>query len=76
MSLSVSVSLSLDGKTIKICTHVITDNVTYISSVCIHKNYFPKAFKQAKVIPIYKSGDNKGPSNYGPISVLSVLSNL
>ena len=56
------------------CAHVITETITYIYKLCIDKNYFPKAFKQAKVISIYKSGDNKDPSNYRPISVLSVLS--
>ena len=35
---------------------------------------FSKAFKQAKFIPIYKSGNRKDPSNYRPISVLSVIS--
>ena len=64
----------LDGKIIKMSAHVITETVTYIYNLCIDKNYFPKAFKQAKVIPIYKSGDNKDPSNYRPISILSVLS--
>ena len=63
----------LHGKIIKTCAHVITETVTYIYNLCIDKNYFPKAFKQSKVIPIYKSGDNKDPSNYRPISVLSVL---
>ena len=64
----------LDGKIIKMSAHVITETVTYIYNLCIDKNYFPKAFKQAKVIPIYKSGDNKDPSNYRPISILSLLS--
>ena len=64
----------LDGTIIKMSAHVITETVTYIYNLCVDKNYFPKAFKQAKVIPIYKSGDNKDPSNYRPISILSVLS--
>ena len=64
----------LDDKIIKMCLHVIAETVTDIYNLCIDKNYFPKAFKQAKVIPIYKSGDNKDPSNYRPISILSVLS--
>ena len=64
----------LDGKIIKMSAHVITETVNYIYNLCIDKNCFPKAFKQAKVIPIYKSGDNKDPSNYRPISILSVLS--
>ena len=37
----------LDGKIIKMCAHVITETVTYIYNLCIDKNYFPKAFKQA-----------------------------
>ena len=47
---------------------------TYIYNLCIDKHYFAIAFKQAKVIPLYKSGDNTDPSNYRPISILSVLS--
>ena len=34
---------------------------------------FPNAFKIAKVIPLYKSGDSANPSNYRPISIVSVL---
>ena len=64
----------LDGKIIKMSAHVITETVTCIYNLCIDENHFPKAFKQAKVIPNYKSGDNKDPSNYRPISILSVLS--
>ena len=38
------------------------------------KSTFPTAFKMAKVIPLYKSGDSANPSNYRPISIVSVLS--
>ena len=41
--------------------------------MCIDKNHFPLQFKQAKVIPIFKSGDPQTPSNYRPISILSWL---
>ena len=43
-------------------------------NLCIDKNCFPSKFKQAKVVPIYKSGDTADPSNYRPISILSFLS--
>ena len=56
------------------CAHVITDTVTHIYTLCIDKKYFPKSYKQAKVIPIYKSGDNEDLSNSIPISDPSVLS--
>ena len=64
----------LDGKINKVCAPVITDTLTYIYSICIDKHYFPKAFKQATVIPIYKSGERKDPSDYRAISLLSVIS--
>jgi hypothetical protein len=64
----------LDGKILKIAAPFITDSLTYIYNLCIDKSYFPNVFKQAKVIPLYKSGDTSNPSNDRPISVLSNLS--
>ena len=65
----------LDGKIIKLCAPVITDTLTYIYSICTDKHYFPKGFKRAKVIPIYKLGGRKDLSNYRLISIISVISN-
>ena len=42
----------LDGNIIELCAPVITDALTYIYTLCIDINCFPKAFKQAKVIPL------------------------
>ena len=41
-----------------------------------NENTFPSAFKKAKVIFLYKSGNTNSanPSNYRPISIASVLS--
>ena len=48
-----------------------------IYNFCISNSYFPNAFKLAKVIPIPKSGkDERLPSNYRPISLLSSLGKL
>ena len=44
-----------------------------VCGLCIDKNYFPKAFKRATVIPVSKSGDNKDPANKRPISIMSAL---
>ena len=65
---------NLDSKIIKLSAPVITETLTYVYNLCIDKNYFPLIFKQAKVIPLFKSGDTSNPSNYRPISILSILS--
>ena len=45
------------------------------SAACVLSFYHSTPLhKQAKIIPTYKSGDYKNPSNYRPISILSVLS--
>lgn len=41
-----------------------------------HSGVFPKEFKLAEVIPIYKNGDRDCVNNYRPISILSTLSKL
>ena len=64
----------IDGKILKSSAPVIAESLMYIYNLCIDNNYFPAAFKEAKVIPIYKSDDPSDPSNFRPISVLPVLS--
>ena len=66
----------LDTKILRLAAPIITNSLTYVFNLCIMKNTFPNAFKIAKVIPLYKSGDSVNPSNYRPISILSVLSKL
>ena len=64
----------LDGRILKLSSLVIANSLTYLYNLCIDKNCFPFKFKRAKVIPVHKSGDSSSPSNYRPISILSVLS--
>ena len=63
----------LDTKILRLAAPVITNSLTYVFNVYIKKSTFPNAFKIAKVIPLYKSGDRSNPSNYRPISIVSVL---
>ena len=48
--------------------------VSKLFNCCLTNGYFPKVFKNAKVIPILKNGkDPKNPTSYRPISILSKL---
>ena len=64
----------LDIKILKIAAPVVSEHLTYIYNLCIDKCYFPQAFKDAKIIPLFKSGTPTDPCNYRPISILSTLS--
>ena len=59
----------IDGKILRLSAPFIADTITYIYNLIIKKNKFPKVFKEAKAIPLYKSGDKSEPSNYRPISI-------
>jgi hypothetical protein len=65
---------NIDSKILKISAPIIADSLTFIYNQCIAKNHFPLMFKQSKIVPLHKSGDKKDPSNYRPISLVSILS--
>jgi hypothetical protein len=64
----------IDNRILKLSAPIITDSLTYIYNLCLSRSYFPSFLKQAKVIPIHKSGSTGDPNNYRPISILSALS--
>ena len=54
----------------------IADPLTHIFNRSILSGIFPKQMKIAKVIPLYKKGDDLDTGNYRPISLLSSLSKI
>src|SRR2546425_2853098 len=50
--------------------------LTYIYNLSLYTGIVPIRFKIAKVIPIFKKDDEKIPSNYRPISLLSVFNKI
>lgn len=64
----------ISPKILKIALPFIVSPLTHIYNLCIKSNTFPSIIKSAKVIPLHKAGDPSDPSNYRPISLLSVLS--
>ena len=62
---------------LKHTTTSITPSITYLFNLSLRTGHIPSEWKQSLVVPIPKSNNNKGsPTNYRPISLLSVLSKL
>jgi hypothetical protein len=54
----------------------LSHQVAYIFNQSFLQGVFPKLLKSALVIPVYKNGSHSDPSNYRPISILTVFSKL
>jgi hypothetical protein len=50
--------------------------LTILFNACLEKGYFPDAWSEGFVVPIYKSGNSSDPNNYRGITLLSVLGKL
>ena len=61
---------------IKKIKNEISKSLALIINQCIQKGIFPHKLKLAKVIPIFKSGDETLFNNYRPISILPSLSTI
>ena len=61
---------------IKHVSSSILEPLTYIFNLSLQKGCVPKDLKIAKVIPFYKTGDQKSFNNYRPISVLPCFSKI
>ena len=61
---------------IKYVKQEIIDGLVIIFNKSFREWCFPKVLKIAKVIPIYEGNDAANPSNYRPISLLSVFDKL
>lgn len=67
----------ISNKLIKKLPNTAIQQLVNIFNACFQQSYFPTSFKEAKVIPIPKSGKNHTlPSNYRPISLLSSIGKL
>ena len=61
---------------LKATVHLIAKSVTMLFSKPIALGAIPKEWKLSAVVPIPMGKDSNKPSNYRPISLLSILSKL
>ena len=61
---------------LKLCAPHISETLANIFNACISNGVYPDLLKTARVTPIYKNGEKTDPSNYRPISVLSLLNKV
>ena len=59
-------------KLLKLSTVTVIRPLTILNNRCMENGCFPESLKVAKVLPIYKSGDQEDFANYRPISILPV----
>ena len=55
---------------------VIADRVTHLVNLSIKSGTVPSEWKQAKVVPLFNSGNKDDLDNYRPISILPILSKI
>ena len=61
---------------IKFVKNKIIEGLTIIINLSILEGKVPDLLKVAKIIPVYKNDDNCSPSNYRPISLLSIFDKI
>lgn len=61
---------------LKDCAQHLIVPLHHIINQSLRSSTVPNAWKQAKIVPLFKSGDTNKPENYRPISVLPILSKL
>ena len=66
----------ISGRMLKGTAHSIAPSITKLFNISITLGCLPQTWKLSSVVPIPKSADNTSPTNYRPISLLSVLSKL
>ena len=61
---------------LKCARHIIARPLATLINAPVQKGEFPSKLKYAKLVPVYKDGDESEPSNYRPISLLSIFNRI
>ena len=66
----------MHSKAIKPTFAIYLSPLVHILNLSLNQGVFPSELKIARVIPIYKGGDNMQINNYRPVSVLAFISKI
>ena len=61
----------IDAKFVQLAAEVIAPALCLLFNACFENGFFPTCLKEAKVVPVLKSGDRRKLTNYSPASILS-----
>ena len=67
---------NIDSFVIKLAKNELVPAITHIVNLSISQETFPKAWKNAKIIPLHKKNERTEPKNYCPVALLSILSKI
>ena len=66
----------MSNKLLKAIAHNIIAPLTKLINISLETGFIPDTWKRAKIVPLFKSGDNQTFSNYRPISLLPTMSKI
>ena len=66
----------ISPRVLKGCATALLEPLTYLFQLCINSSAIPEDWKIHKIKPLPKKGDLTKPSNYRPISLLSIVSKM
>ena len=67
---------NLNNYCLRLLASLISPFLCKVFNSCLNFGLFPDCLKFAKVIPIYKEGDESDPSSYRPISLLPAVGKI
>ena len=66
----------INNKMLKVISPTVVPILTHIFNLCFTKGIYPSSLKKAKLIPLFKKGNQTLPENYRPISLLPCINKL
>ena len=67
---------NISARIITECANELVVPLTKICKLSVMSGVFPERWKQANIIPLYKKGDRKDPSNYRSVSLLPLFGKI